>query len=180
MGAKEVTTILEVVNARHGPEANMGEAWPEAGWHDHLADAASLVAYLDYEGLDHPAGQPTDAELRDLRDLAEAGRAIPSEAPDVLAPRLDQIVSRYAFRLRLDGALVPTTTGWTAFGAEAAQGLVELVGQRERLSFCANPECDWLFIDESKNHSRQWCSMGSCGSRAKMARYRSRKREGAA
>src|SRR4026209_2838049 len=85
MGAKEVTTILEVVNARHGPEANMGEAWPMAGWHDHLGDPASLVAYLDYEGLDHPAGQPTEAELRDLRDLAHAARAGSAAAPDPVA-----------------------------------------------------------------------------------------------
>jgi hypothetical protein len=180
MGSKEVTAILEVVNARHGPGANTGEDWPATTWHDHLVDPPSLVSYLDYEGLEHPAGVPTEAELRDLRELAEAGRAVPSEAPEQLAGRLDRILARYTYRLRPDGAFVPTSSGWEAFAADAARGLVELVDQRERLSFCANPACDWLFIDESRNHSRQWCSMESCGSRAKMARYRSRKRGGAA
>jgi len=180
MGKKEVTTILEVVNARHGPEANLGEDWTAGGWHDHLVDPSALVAYLDYEGLAHPAGVPTPAELRELRELADAGRIVPTAEPVAVAERLAPILSRYTFRLRPDGAFVSTSGGWEAFAAEAAKGLVELTGMRERLSFCANPECDWLFVDESKNHSRQWCSMGSCGSRAKMARYRSRKRDGAA
>jgi hypothetical protein len=176
MGSKEVTAILEVVNARHGPEANLGESWPGSGWHDHLVDSAALVGYLDYEGLAHPPGEPAPAELRDLRELAEAGRSVPTAEPGAFAEQLRPILARYTYRLREDGDFVPTAVGWEAFAAEAARGLVELVGLRDRLSFCANPACDWLFLDESKNHSRQWCSMESCGSRAKMARYRTRKR----
>ena len=34
----------------------------------------------------------------------------------------------------------------------------------------------WLFLDTSKNGSRQWCSMQECGSRAKMRRQYARKR----
>jgi predicted RNA-binding Zn ribbon-like protein len=30
--------------------------------------------------------------------------------------------------------------------------------------------CDWLFLDQSRNLSRQWCSMSACGNRIKMAR----------
>ncbi|MEO8973242.1 MAG: ABATE domain-containing protein [Ktedonobacteraceae bacterium] len=37
-------------------------------------------------------------------------------------------------------------------------------------------DCGWLFLDTSKNGSRQWCSMESCGSRAKMRRQYARKR----
>lgn len=35
--------------------------------------------------------------------------------------------------------------------------------------------CGYLFIDMSKNHSRRWCSMESCGNRAKAHRHYSRK-----
>ncbi len=45
-----------------------------------------------------------------------------------------------------------------------------------RLRSCANRECGWLFLDTSKNHSRRWCSMGDCGSRAKARRYYRRKK----
>jgi predicted RNA-binding Zn ribbon-like protein len=31
--------------------------------------------------------------------------------------------------------------------------------------------CGYLFIDLSKNHSRRWCSMESCGNRAKAQRH---------
>jgi predicted RNA-binding Zn ribbon-like protein len=34
--------------------------------------------------------------------------------------------------------------------------------------------CGFLFIDLSKNHSRRWCSMESCGNRAKAHRHYSR------
>ncbi len=34
--------------------------------------------------------------------------------------------------------------------------------------------CGFLFIDSSKNHSRRWCSMESCGNRAKARRHYSR------
>ncbi len=32
-------------------------------------------------------------------------------------------------------------------------------------------DCGWLFLDSSKNGTRQWCSMEGCGSRAKMRRH---------
>jgi predicted RNA-binding Zn ribbon-like protein len=46
----------------------------------------------------------------------------------------------------------------------------------DRLRFvreCANEKegCGWLFIDASKNHSRKWCSMSSCGNRSKVRSY---------
>jgi len=34
--------------------------------------------------------------------------------------------------------------------------------------------CGWLFLDTSKNHSRRWCSMETCGNTAKARRHYSR------
>lgn len=36
------------------------------------------------------------------------------------------------------------------------------------------PGCGWLFLDTSKNQSRRWCSMNTCGARDKMRRYHGR------
>jgi predicted RNA-binding Zn ribbon-like protein len=36
---------------------------------------------------------------------------------------------------------------------------------------CAAEDCGWLFLDTSKNHSRRWCDMKSCGNRAKVGRH---------
>jgi predicted RNA-binding Zn ribbon-like protein len=38
------------------------------------------------------------------------------------------------------------------------------------------PGCGWFFLDTSKNQSRRWCSMNTCGARDKMRRYHKKKR----
>ncbi len=40
-----------------------------------------------------------------------------------------------------------------------------------RVRHCANDRCLWLFLDDSKNGTRRWCSMQSCGNRAKAHRH---------
>jgi predicted RNA-binding Zn ribbon-like protein len=40
-----------------------------------------------------------------------------------------------------------------------------------RLRHCSNEQCLWLFLDDSKNGSRRWCSMQACGNRAKAHRH---------
>jgi predicted RNA-binding Zn ribbon-like protein len=36
---------------------------------------------------------------------------------------------------------------------------------------CANPECLYLFLDDSRAGKRRWCTMSSCGNRAKARRH---------
>lgn len=62
--------------------------------------------------------------------------------------------------------------------AEVTQPLVALVEADEagRLRICANDGCRWVFHDTSPTGRRRWCSMASCGNRAKAARHRARKR----
>lgn len=42
---------------------------------------------------------------------------------------------------------------------------------------CANPECLYLFLDDSRAGKRRWCSMSSCGNRAKARRHYHKSRE---
>ena len=54
-----------------------------------------------------------------------------------------------------------------------AQSAAELLTS-ERLSKvreCAAPTCAWLFVDDSRNHSRRWCDMSVCGNRQKARRH---------
>jgi predicted RNA-binding Zn ribbon-like protein len=47
-----------------------------------------------------------------------------------------------------------------------------LVGpQLAKLRECSNDKCLWLFLDDSKNGTRRWCSMQACGNRAKAQRH---------
>ncbi len=41
---------------------------------------------------------------------------------------------------------------------------------------CAGPGCGWLFHDTSPNKRRRWCSMESCGNRAKARRHYQRQK----
>ena len=41
---------------------------------------------------------------------------------------------------------------------------------------CSAHDCHWLFMDWSRNQSRRWCNMQSCGNRAKARRFQQRKR----
>ena len=36
---------------------------------------------------------------------------------------------------------------------------------------CDSDECDWLFLDKTKNHRRRWCDMKTCGNRVKARRH---------
>lgn len=50
----------------------------------------------------------------------------------------------------------------------------------DRLRLCANPECGWVFLDQSRTGNRRWCAMRECGSRAKAQSYYHRRRAGLA
>jgi len=55
---------------------------------------------------------------------------------------------------------------------------VELLtsGPLDRVKACAG--CHWLFVDESKNRSRRWCTMEVCGTNEKVRRYLARRAAG--
>ena len=42
---------------------------------------------------------------------------------------------------------------------------------------CANPECLYLFLDDSRAGKRRWCSMSACGNRAKAKRHYHKSKE---
>ena len=44
------------------------------------------------------------------------------------------------------------------------------------LKKCENPECDWIFYDDSKSHNRKWCD-NKCASLMKVRRYRAAKKK---
>jgi len=50
----------------------------------------------------------------------------------------------------------------------------------ELVRACASKTCEWLFLDESKNHRRRWCDMTKCGNRAKVRRFYTRNQKAAA
>lgn len=88
--------------------------------------------------------------------------------------------------LRLSNA--PGGARWTWSGAEetldgflwpVAWSAAELLTScdLERVSECDAEDCCWLFIDKSRNRSRRWCDMKTCGNRTKARRHYRRSRQ---
>ena len=59
---------------------------------------------------------------------------------------------------------------------EVARAAARLVGSGSlaKVRACAAEDCRWWFVDDTKNHSRRWCEMKTCGNRAKLRRFRAR------
>jgi predicted RNA-binding Zn ribbon-like protein len=81
--------------------------------------------------------------------------------------------------------LLPSRTGFT-WGWESdpidldiilwpvLRSTVDLLASAELayVKICADDRgCGWAFLDLSRNHNRRWCSMESCGNRAKARRH---------
>ncbi|MBB6468247.1 putative RNA-binding Zn ribbon-like protein [Aminobacter lissarensis] len=64
-----------------------------------------------------------------------------------------------------------------AFEAALAVSALSLLSAStmSRLRIC--PNCNWLFVDRSRNGSRLWCDMAVCGNRQKAKRHYSRRKE---
>ena len=59
-----------------------------------------------------------------------------------------------------------------------ARSATDLLASEDRtlLRQCGGHECGWMFLDTSRNRSRQWCDMRICGNRTKARNFRQRLR----
>jgi predicted RNA-binding Zn ribbon-like protein len=102
-------------------------------------------------------------------DLAALNRALAIAPP---RRHLERTAGGFAWRIEgrspaLGALLAPIL--WSAADLLAGP-------RRPRVRTCANPQCRWLFLDDSKAGTRRWCSMASCGNRAKAHRHYARLR----
>jgi predicted RNA-binding Zn ribbon-like protein len=47
----------------------------------------------------------------------------------------------------------------------------------DRIRSCAHDSCVLHFFDTSRNGTRRWCSMATCGNRAKASRHYARSKD---
>jgi predicted RNA-binding Zn ribbon-like protein len=124
-------------------------------------DALELRALVD--DVFRPLAREREPSARILARLAAAERAALEHAA------LERRGHGFRWAWRTDGALEAPL--WLV--TDAAVDLLE-TGPLERLRFCHG--CRWLYLDESKNASRRWCSMADCGTTSKKRRYVERRR----
>lgn len=154
---------------------------------DDIATPETLRAWLVERGLATDA-TITPEDVARAAAIREAIRTLAlhnnGEPVDVSASKtvLDDAARSAGFTLRFStdrAELVPDASGV----AGAMGRIVSVVagamaaGTWERLKTCANDECQWIFFDRARNHSRRWCSMEVCGNRIKARSFRARRAE---
>jgi len=74
-------------------------------------------------------------------------------------------------------AVAPDAPLATRIAVETALAMIDVIRADElsRLDVCADPDCDGLVLDLSRNRSRRFCST-ACSNRSAVAAYRARKR----
>lgn len=118
--------------------------------------------------------------LETVRLFAESGQAKPLAIKEIngylreksgyteLRKKTDGFEKRYHFNLeKPEHLLVPI--------AESAADLL-CYGESSLLKQCESKECVLYFYDTTKNHRRRWCSMATCGNRAKAAAFYQRQK----
>jgi predicted RNA-binding Zn ribbon-like protein len=150
-----------------------------------LGTPQDLSAWLGAHGVLEPGAPVTAAELAEatrvreaLRDLLAAKVGLEVDV-DAAKAEIDAAARRAGLELRFDPTcprVEPTVGGVRgAIGRILVEVYDEMVdGTWERMKACKADDCRWAFLDTSKNKSRAWCSMESCGNRAKVNAYRQR------
>ncbi|MCO5178076.1 MAG: ABATE domain-containing protein [Thermomicrobiales bacterium] len=110
--------------------------------------------------------------------IAAGNEVVPAD----LATLNDQLAITLPFRM-LTHEANGFTWSWRSAGLDAPLMLITASAADlltsptlDRVRECDGHPCGWLFIDTSRNRSRRWCSMESCGNRAKARRHYQRSR----
>ncbi len=110
-----------------------------------------------------------------------SGQPLPAADFEIVNTALEKAPARRKLASRKGGWESP----WPAMSAPALLAPVlwsaadlMLTRDRKRIRQCSNEKCLYLFIDESKNGTRRWCDMSSCGNRAKAHRHLLKKKQG--
>ncbi|HZP20974.1 MAG TPA: ABATE domain-containing protein [Bauldia sp.] len=177
--------------------ANTGSAREPEGTTEHLLTPTDLVDWARHAGgvdaatakrlrsaiaVETGTGERLLRHARELRRaIYDAGSAIANRQPPGESDL--KTLKTFAVKALSQSALKSQAEGRYAFAFSDAEpeaatlgpivwSMIDLLGARDfdRLKQC--PECGWLFFDHSKNNSRRWCDMATCGNRTKLRRHR--------
>ena len=164
-----VQAYVNTVDLQDGPEE--------------FTEPNTLKDWLVARRLLEPAAQVGDADLRHAVALREAIRGvIAANSGSAVYPvdlaTLNEAAARSRLRPRFgtDGRarLEPDEPGVVGAMGRIVAAVYTAMAQPDwrRLKLCGSATCRWAFFDRSRNQSSRWCTMASCGNRAKARRFR--------
>jgi predicted RNA-binding Zn ribbon-like protein len=153
---------------------------------DTLTSVAELDAFYAEYGYTGRHDR-TKAELEQVRAVRPRLRSLLTADRDKAAELVNEILAEHSALPRLvrhdaldwhihavadDAALA------ARISVETAMAMLDIIRLDElsRLATCADPDCDGVVLDLSRNRSRRFCSV-ACTNRAAAAAYRERKRQ---
>ncbi len=159
---------------------------------DHLRDAAWLKRILRHWSLAPAVPRPVPRGklvalrtlLRRLAAKLNSGRSLDTRDLAALNLYLSVPVRATLFQGQngVRSELVPIHEGWpwilSRFAASFAETLE--LNRPDRLKYCPNEGCKWLFYDRTKGNTRRWCNDRTCGNRDRVRRARDRNKKVAA
>ena len=130
------------------------EQRPSAPMHRHLIDMRDLLRRLLESRSD-----PTDG------DLAALNRVLASSSRFWRLVRVERTFALQSLWRDEDWRAVMAAT-------VASYGRLLVGSQLHRIKRCLNPDCTFLFYDQSRNGTRRWCEARACGNLLKVRRHR--------
>ena len=183
---------------------NTGSARREGPFRERLHTYADLVTWSERVGLLTPS-EASEMKNRALTDPARAktvlekARALREAIYRVFSARVSgetaefpdvDLIGRTYADASARRILVDTEQGFQLSWPRPARALEQLLWpvavsaaellvseERVRVKECATDNCNWLFLDASKNRSRRWCEMKECGNREKARRHYAKHRK---
>ncbi len=93
-------------------------------------------------------------------------------------------LNNYLQNYKMHYQLEQSSEGYQLINQNICQSTADIIGllafelanmlasdQRTYLKRCLNPDCVLMFVDNSRSHKRRWCSMDTCGNRAKVSKH---------
>jgi predicted RNA-binding Zn ribbon-like protein len=70
---------------------------------------------------------------------------------------------------------------WSHIQAEIAASMAKMIaeGETSRIRICENPNCLWVYYDDTRNRSKRYCDDKMCGNLLKVRRFRARQKAAA-
>jgi predicted RNA-binding Zn ribbon-like protein len=171
--------------------------------HEHVQTYADVVDFVRLAGLLKPAeakrliaaAEAHPERATQIHRRAVALREATFRAYDRVIQQKEparedmELISREAADAMAHAQMLRTADGWEWGWSEtdvlarplwpiarAALDVLTNAPERQLLRQCSDDTCAWLFVDRTKNHSRRWCDVNTCGSRNRVREFRQRRK----
>jgi predicted RNA-binding Zn ribbon-like protein len=152
---------------------------------DHLGNASWREGFLQRWNFTMPCEAAPEAALGQLRDLLQRsaehvtakGKLAANEVRELNAT-MSVAVRRAVFQGQNGFEIqeIPERADWQWIQAQIAVSFARMMvdGAMERVKFCQDERCRWIFVDKTKGKTRRWCNERTCGNRNRVRRARAR------